>query len=755
MSTLDDIRQTFFQECDELLEALNDGLTALEEALDSGAGEDPEIVNAVFRAVHSIKGGAAAFGLEQLVRFAHRFETALDDLRAGRMKLGSDVLQICQRAADHLVKLVSAARDGTPSGLDASDQILAKLAALSPSSEPLVPEVTSAPDSGGFSAVPLALDLGAADDEPGFTPMVLDLGGMDEIICDPAIGFRIRFSASERLFTNGSDPVHLFRELAELGTYQVIAHTVRVPDIGKLRPSHCHLTWTIDLQTQARFEEVGEIFDFVDGLCNLEIATLHVGEVPLTDVTLAETWPPEAPTGQPDSSGGAAVQGAVGDHLPQPTPAKAPPPANAPDPKPAEAAKPKAPTGPKATVRVDLDQVDRLINVVGELVINQAVLNQHVKASGITVTPELNASLDEFTALAREIQEGVMSIRAQSVKLLFQRMARIAREAGDLAGKTVRLETEGEDTEVDKTVIERLVDPLTHILRNSVDHGLEHTANRIEAGKPETGKITLRAAHRSGRVLIEVSDDGAGINRAKVLEIAISKGLVAADANLSDGEIDNLLFLPGFSTAATVTNLSGRGVGMDVVRSEVQKLGGRITITSQPGQGTTLSISLPLTLAVLDGMVVDVAGQTMVIPITTIIETIRPNASEIHEISESVRVVAVRDSFVEIVDLGSTFNFREPETGDQNRVYVLIEGADQKVRAFAVDQIHDQRQVVIKGLTGNYGHIPGIAAATILGNGKVALIIDPEEACQVQRRQTPINLPKHPPHSRNCQERSA
>ena len=389
---------------------------------------------------------------------------------------------------------------------------------------------------------------------------------------------------------------------------------------------------------------------------------------------------------------------------------------------------PKATAGSKATVRVDLDHVDRMINVVGELVINQAVLTQCIKAANIPLSTTLSSSLDEFMALAREIQEGVMAIRAQSVKPLFQRMARIAREAGDLAGKSLRFETEGEATEVDKTVIERLVDPLTHIIRNSVDHGLETQDARRAAGKSETGSVLLRAAHRSGRVIIEVSDDGAGINRAKVFDIAVTKGLVAADAGLTSSEIDKLLFLPGFSTAATITDLSGRGVGMDVVRSEVQKLGGRISITSEPGRGTTISISLPLTLAVLDGMVVDVSGHTMVVPITTIVETIRPKDSDIHKLSGGAEVVSVRNRFIPIIDLGRVFGFRKDASDLTNLVFLLVESDQDKLWALAVDHIHDQRQVVIKGLESNYRHIPGVAAATILGDGQVALIIDPEEA---------------------------
>lgn len=282
-------------------------------------------------------------------------------------------------------------------------------------------------------------------------------------------------------------------------------------------------------------------------------------------------------------------------------------------------------SGGGATVRVDLDKVDRLINLIGELVVNQAMLSQSLIDAGLTAGTAAAAGLDEFKQLTREVQDSVMAIRAQPVKSLFQRMSRIVREAAAATGKDARLKIEGEMTEVDKTVVEQLADPLTHMIRNAVDHGLESPEERVKNGKTPEGTIRLSAAHRSGRVIIEVADDGAGINRERVRQIAIDKGLIAADANLTAAEIDNILFLPGFSTAKTLSDLSGRGVGMDVVKRSIQALGGKISIRSTPGQGSTFVISLPLTLAVLDGMVVQVAGETLVIPITSIVETIKPD----------------------------------------------------------------------------------------------------------------------------------
>jgi two-component system chemotaxis sensor kinase CheA len=375
---------------------------------------------------------------------------------------------------------------------------------------------------------------------------------------------------------------------------------------------------------------------------------------------------------------------------------------------------------------VDLDRVDRLINLVGELVINQAMLSQAVFETEAAKNANIAGGLDELDQLTREIQESVMAIRAQPLKPLFQRMSRIVREVADITGKQVRLVTEGEWTEVDKTVVERLADPLTHMIRNAIDHGVERPDVRAAAGKDPMGVVKLSAAHRSGRVVIEVSDDGAGVNREKVRKIAIGKGLIPADALLTESELDNLLFLPGFSTVDKVSNISGRGVGMDVVKRSIHALSGRIFLKSRPGHGSSFTLSLPLTLAVLDGMVVSVAGQTLVAPLSAIVETMSLDAERVRPFGESASVIKDRDGFVPIIDTAAELGFREPRRadGDDAGVALLVESEGGGRSALMVDAIQDQRQVVIKSLETNYGRVPGVAAATILGDGRVALILD-------------------------------
>ena len=326
-----------------------------------------------------------------------------------------------------------------------------------------------------------------------------------------------------------------------------------------------------------------------------------------------------------------------------------------------------------------------------------------------------------------------MAIRAQPVKPVFQRMSRSVREVAALTKKSVRLVVEGEGTEVDKTVIERLTDPLTHMVRNAVDHGIESPEERIAAGKPEEGTLKLSATHRSGRIIIEVADDGAGINRARVREIAVKKGLIADSAILSDEETDSLIFLPGFSTNSAASSISGRGVGMDVVKRAIQALGGRISISSQQGKGSVFSLSLPLTLAVLDGMVVTVAGQTLILPLTAVVETLQPRAENVHRLGAGSRVINSRKSFIPLVDVGAVLSYRVEDVDPSTQVALLVESEGGEKYAVLVDAIQGQKQVVIKSLEANYEKVPGIAAATILGDGRVALIVDVDAILSLSR----------------------
>lgn len=719
-----EIRASFFIECEELLEALQDGL----QALDDG-DEDPETINVVFRAVHSIKGGAGAFGLEALVRFAHRFETVLDEVRAGRMSPENDARKIFFQCADHLSDLVRISRDDGDLPEDETAKLLASLDGLL--GETGAAEEETEEEEIDFQPAALSFDLDLGEDDNSSSDLP-DLPPLDALPTSSDTGFTIRFKPDNDLSETGNEPFHMLRMLDELGECTVTCHLDELPDFDTLVPEQSYLSWTIELKTDVEEAEISAAFEFVEGLCSLNIAKNDgSGDAGTSDgpdllAAEAEAEVEDLPSGVGDASATpplTPVDEINKDASPEPEAAS----------KPDSAAKSKASPPPKASsqaaaaksvVRVDLDRIERLVNLVGELVINQAMLSQSLESSGLSPHSDAMNGLEEFQRLTRDIQDSVMMIRAQPVKSLFQRMSRIVREASSAVGKDVRLNTEGESTEVDKTVIERLADPLTHMIRNAVDHGLESSEDRVAAGKSEQGQVNLTAAHRSGRVVIEVSDDGGGINRPKVLQIAIDKGLVPADASLSDTEIDNLLFLPGFSTASVVSDLSGRGVGMDVVRTSIQALGGRISITSTPGAGTTFSISLPLTLAVLDGMVVQVADETLVLPLNVVIETLTLTNEDVEMVRPGANVVRVRSGFVPLFDLAKELGYRDPVEDYDGSVVLLIAHEDGSRAALIIDSIQDQRQVVIKGLDDSFYRAPGIAAATILGDGQIALILD-------------------------------
>lgn len=669
------ILEAFFEECEDLIIALTEGL----DEMYNGQAND-ETVNAVFRAVHSIKGAAGAFALEDLVGFAHKFETVLDEVRAHRLEADENLLRVLRRAGDILSDLVDAARDETPADRAKVDPVVAELQSF----------LGTAPDTAEefvFEALSLPIDLPETDGR-----------------------FLVTFRPNHAFYATGNDPTLVLAALDKIGTCTTTVGFDTLPDsFADFSWADGYLVWQVAMDGVQNESAIHEIFQFVDDLCDLNVATLAPADIALPD---DEQETPQAPPLAMDMDTDSSFD------------APDPPETDAADTLPTKAEKPAVRAS--STLRVDPERVDRLINAVGELIINQSVISQRIAEAMLPNSAELFGDLDDYKLLAREIQEGVMAIRAQPVKPLFQRMLRIAREAAEATGKSIELITEGEGTEVDKIVVERLADPLTHMIRNAIDHGIEKPEVRAAAGKSTTGTLRLKASQRSGSIVIEIIDDGAGLNRPRIREIAIKKGLIRPDDQLSDQEIDSLLFAPGFSTADQVTNLSGRGVGMDVVKTAITGLGGRITISSVPGEGTTFSIVLPLTLAVMDGMIISVAGQTMVVPIASILETIRPIEADLSQIGLNNTLLRVRGEYVPVIDLAERLGSKSSKEVLTDRVLLLLQTETVAQCALAVDDIHDQRQVVVKSMQGNYGDIFGISGATILGDGKIALIIDPD-----------------------------
>jgi two-component system chemotaxis sensor kinase CheA len=683
MDPMESIRQVYFQECEELLLAMEEGLNAME-----GGDGDPETINAVFRAVHSIKGSGGAFGYDALVTFAHKFESLLDDLRAGRVEAHPDLMKVLLRAGDILADHIAAVRDGRaqPDDTEISEQLTNAAGDSQPQG--------GAPEEGG--------------DPFGFIPLQISI----DPIPDPSpdrTRWSIRFAPRASMLAKANDPFLVLRELKTLGETEIAADFSRLPLLADMDPEEAYITWTITLTTEAERAKIEEVFEFVCDDSDISIGKLEqpnpfqgednpfaklaaVQETP-AEASIATTRDPTAANGPADDR--RELQTAAASDVTV-----------------------------KQTIRVDLDKVDRLVNLVGELVITQAMLCQGVSDAALKQDSLIANGLSELEHLTRELQESVMAIRTQPVKSVFQRMPRLVRELGAQTAKQVRLVVDGEGTEVDKTVIERLSEPLTHMIRNAIDHGLETPAERVAKGKSPEGTVRLSAEHRGGRIVIEVSDDGRGIDRERVREKAIERGLVSPNANLSDEETDNLIFLPGFSTAAQLSNISGRGVGMDVVRRNIVDLGGRVTISSVPQKGSRFSLTLPLTLAVLDGMIVSVSDQTFVLPLTHIVESLKPKREDIRAFGAGSKLIRIRNHYVPLVSVGELLNVRGAKTDPCDGVVILVEADGTTAMALAVGAIVGQQQVVIKSFESNYRHIEGIAAATILGDGRVALILD-------------------------------
>jgi len=624
----EDIQAIFFAECDEALVAAEQGLVACRDG-----AQDDDTVNAVFRGVHSIKGGAGAFGYGALQAFTHVFETLLSDVRDGTVPITEPLLDLMLRALDTVSDHVGAAR-----GLGAAPDDIA-----------LIAELNAAMARTGDDAFAAMLDdiVGALHGDDGtWIVKVHPHGGA---------------------MANGSEPLLMLREIIDLGGVCLGCDTGDVPTLDAFDPGAGYLTWRFAMPGAVTEATVRDAFDYVGDDCS---------------VTFGDGAPP----------------------------AKAPQ---------APAVSPAAPS-----IRIDLAKLDTLIDAVGELVIAQAMMAQRLGSLGAGTYRAVSDELTQMEALTRDIQETAMAIRAQPIGAVFSRVPRILRELADSTGKRVHLVVSGESTELDKTVIERLGEPLTHLIRNAVDHGIEPAETRIAAGKPALGTLTLSAEHKSGRILIRIGDDGRGIDRARVRAKAIERGVIAADAVLSGEEIDALIFAPGFSTAPAITNVSGRGVGLDVVRQSVKDLGGRITIETVPGSGTTFTLALPLTLAISDGMVVNVGDQTLVVPLANVVESLRPAPRDVKALGAHRAMIDVRGQFVPIVPLhlavGAVGAVERAELG----VLIVVETESSGTAALLVDAICDQRQVVIKSLDTHFRAVDGVAGATILGDGRVALIVD-------------------------------
>ncbi|NLG77150.1 MAG: chemotaxis protein CheA [Xanthomonadaceae bacterium] len=663
--------EAFFDESYEALDTMEAALLKL----NVGAPE-PELINTIFRVAHSIKGGAATFGFAEVTSFTHTCETLLDELRANRM-------QVTRQLSDLLLKSVDVIRD--------------MLRAVQ-HKEPI--------DAQRVADLQFDLELTIAQKN---APSAVSAPAQ-EPVAKPAPQraahrWRIHFQPHPQLFVHGNDPLRMLRELAELGEFEIKLDGSHLPALADIDPESCYFAWEITVETDATRDVIDQVFDWAEGDCDLSIAD-----------ELASAPSQEAAPSPPAASADNVVSIASG------TAAKV-----AESPKAAAAHEhtegPKHGLGDGASIRVSTEKIDELMNTVGELVITQSMLSQLGSQVSGPVAEHLRSGLAQLERNMRELQESVMRVRMLPISFVFSRFPRMVRDVSQRLGKQVDLKVTGEQTELDKTVLEKIGDPLVHLVRNSVDHGIEMPDARVAAGKSPTGTVSLEAYHKGGNITIEVGDDGSGLNKDRILEKARARGLVAPNEVLADEQIYELIFLAGFSTAEQATDISGRGVGMDVVRRNIKELGGTIEVRSQPGKGSRFIITLPLTLAIVDGQSVAVGTETYIVPLITIIESLQLQPGMVNSLAGQGEVFWFREQYVPIVRLHEIFGLRPRATQLHEGLIMVVEGEGKRIGLF-VDDLLGQQQVVIKSLETNFRRVEGVSGATILGDGSVALILD-------------------------------
>ncbi|EAB7345254.1 chemotaxis protein CheA [Salmonella enterica subsp. enterica] len=649
---ISDFYQTFFDEADELLADMEQHLLDLVPE-----SPDAEQLNAIFRAAHSIKGGAGTFGFTILQETTHLMENLLDEARRGEMQLNTDIINLF---------------------LETKDIMQEQLDAYKNSEEP---------DAASFEYICNALRQLALEAKGETTPAVVETAALSAAIQEESVAetesprdeSKLRIVLS-RLKANEVD---LLEE--ELGNLATLTDVVKGAD---------SLSATLDGSVAE--DDIVAVLCFV-----IEADQIAFEKVVTEPVEKAQEKTEVAPVASPAVVAPAAKSAAHEHHAGREKPAR---------------------ERESTSIRVAVEKVDQLINLVGELVITQSMLAQRSNELDPVNHGDLITSMGQLQRNARDLQESVMSIRMMPMEYVFSRFPRLVRDLAGKLGKQVELTLVGSSTELDKSLIERIIDPLTHLVRNSLDHGIEMPEKRLEAGKNVVGNLILSAEHQGGNICIEVTDDGAGLNRERILAKAMSQGM-AVNENMTDDEVGMLIFAPGFSTAEQVTDVSGRGVGMDVVKRNIQEMGGHVEIQSKQGSGTTIRILLPLTLAILDGMSVRVAGEVFILPLNAVMESLQPREEDLHPLAGGERVLEVRGEYLPLVELWKVFDVDGAKTEATQGIVVILQSAGRRY-ALLVDQLIGQHQVVVKNLESNYRKVPGISAATILGDGSVALIVD-------------------------------
>jgi two-component system chemotaxis sensor kinase CheA len=672
--------ETFFAESNEALDSMEAALLKL-----SAGDADLELINTIFRVAHSIKGGSATFGFTDVAAFTHTLETLLDQMRGGKRHVDSGLVDTLLRSGDMMREMLAATQARHPIDQE-------RVAALHAEIE----KIMATGGAGAAAAAPAGAAMQVA------VSAVPDEG-------DTRSGWRIHFVPGPKLLRNGNDPLRLLRELATIAPCDVRADAKWIPPLRELDPEECRLSWRIEVSGAIEESALKSVFDWVDGECdlNLEAFGPAAGAVASAPAVVPASTPetsavamPSLPIEEPVAAPKAAATTAA-----------------------ATTAASQAAAGDGGSIRVSIEKVDELLNSVGELVITQSVLSQLAAPLEGRDAEELRSALGQLERHMRALQESVMRVRMLPISVVFNRFPRLVRDLGQKLGKKIELRLTGDSTELDKTVLEKIGDPLVHLVRNAMDHGIEMPEVRIAAGKSAHGVIELNAYHKGGNVVVEVIDDGGGLKCDKILAKARERGLVGPDEELSEERVFNLIFAPGFSTADVVSDLSGRGVGMDVVKRNINELGGHVQIHSTAGKGSMVRIRLPLTLAILDGQLARVGSEVYVVPIVSIVETIQARQEQVSSIAARAQVFRLRDDYLPIVRLYDLFGVEPQHTDLLDGLLMIVEADGKRVGLF-VDELMSQQQVVIKSLETNFRPVLGLAGATMLGDGRVALILD-------------------------------
>ncbi|NLY35003.1 MAG: chemotaxis protein CheA [Alcaligenaceae bacterium] len=692
---LSEFHDTFFDEAQELLQGMEQTLLSLDPE-----SPDHESLNAIFRCAHSIKGGAAAFGVfDDLVSTTHKLENILDLVRNGKMPLTHEAISVFLKAKDVLWDLVQAYREQNEPGSESARELLAMLQQLS---EAKPAEAKTATQSVSGQAVQPIKTAVAQEETPPEKPATTP----DVVIPEGEKLLKVTlFDVSEK------DRLSLHNEMGIMGTH-----------IRQSSSGNEHYYW---LSSALPPEDIIAVCCFVIDESQIKVEEdKPVAQLPSTEVPEQMAVTPEP---VPTPVAATLSSSPVVEPTPAPTPAPAPIPvltAKTVSEAPVKQALPKTAAASKesGTIRVPIQKVDQLVNQVGEMVINQSILMQANQSLDPIAHASLIQDIEHMGSALRTLQEAIMALRMMPMDYAFGRFPRLVRETAGKLGKQIELITKGGGTELDKGLIERMIDPLTHLIRNSLDHGIEMPEKRIASDKDPVGKITISAQHQGGRIIIEVIDDGAGMDREKLINKAIEKGLPASH-NMTDDQAFMLIFEAGFSTAEKVTDVSGRGVGMDVVKRNIQELGGLTQIESEKGKGTTIRISLPLTLAIMDGMTVQSGKERFVLPLSHIVECLQPSSDQIRILEENKALLLLRGEHLPIINLWEIFSIPNTERDLEKSIIAVLQVGKSRY-ALAVDQLLGQHQIVVKNLETHFKRVPGVSGATILGDGSVALILD-------------------------------